>query len=93
MTKLLTVPLIGAVYLVAFPVIGFAVIASALVRRLSMAVAGGAADLAATMAPGFSPGEAHLTGKPGSEEAGAGEGAPELEGLAKEIDARKGERR
>jgi hypothetical protein len=70
-------------------VIGFALVAYALARKVAALVGGGAADFATTLTPGWRPGEAHLTGKPGEadkdlpHEHGAGDQA--LEALRKEI--------
>jgi len=52
----------------------------------------GAEELASTVSPGWTPGEAHMTGKP-SEEKGDEKTTPGLEKLEKEIEARKGERK
>lgn len=81
------VPLLGALFLMFLPVIGFALLGHAAWKRLVGGVKTGAEDLAASVTPGWAPGAAHFTGKPGEEKKGEGEekGAPELEKLAKEI--------
>jgi hypothetical protein len=90
------VPLLGALLLVSLPLIGFALFAYAIARRLTGAVGKGTTELAATVQPGrFAAGTAYFTGKPGEEEAaakkdGAGaSGSTELEKLEQEIASRK----
>ncbi len=83
-------PVMGLLFLVALPVIGFAVFAYAIAKRIAAPVRRGAEELASTVTPGMVHGEAHLTGKPGEEKASAGEGkaaeAPEaIAKLEKEI--------
>ncbi|HEY6001536.1 MAG TPA: hypothetical protein VIV57_01600 [Anaeromyxobacter sp.] len=92
------VPLLGALFLIFLPLIGFALFAYAIVKKVTGFAKRSATELAATVAPGgFATGEAHFTGKPGEEkpaEETAGEGEAkaqaEIERLAKEIEARKG---
>ena len=82
-------PMLGGLFVVFLPVIGFALVAYALGKKLAALVRGGAADFASTVTPGWRPGEAHLTGKPGQgdkdlpHEHGVGDQA--LEALRKEI--------
>jgi hypothetical protein len=89
------VPLLGALLLMFLPMIGFALFAYAIARKITGGVKQGATDLAATVQPGqFAAGAAYFTGKPGEEQApkqGAADAAksPELEQLEKEIAARK----
>jgi hypothetical protein len=85
------VPLLGALFLMFLPFIGFALFAYAIVRKVTGGVKQGATELAATVQPGsFAAGSAYFTGKPGEEEKKAeGAGSPELERLEKEIAARK----
>jgi hypothetical protein len=89
------VPLLGAMFLVFLPFIGFGMVAYAIVKRLTGGVKATAADLAATVSPGWAPGEAHLTGKPGEEKKAGAEGAatPELEKLEKEIAEKRSEKK
>ncbi len=88
------VPLLGALFLMFLPFIGFALFAYAVARKIAGAVGQGTTELAATVQPGrFAAGSAYFTGKPGEEEKKK-EGAeapksPELEKLEKEIAARK----
>ena len=87
------VPLLGALFLMFLPFIGFALLAHAIVKRVTGGVKEGATDLAATMSPGWRPGEAHLTGKPGEEEAGAAKPSAAVEKLEKEIAEKRGEKK
>jgi len=74
------VPILGATFLMALPVIGFVVLLQAIATRVLGFFRSGASDLAATVSPGWQPGEAHLTGK----DRGAAEGAqPPAQGDAK----------
>jgi hypothetical protein len=90
----LVVPVLGALFLMFLPLIGFALFFQAIVKKVTGGVKEGAADLAATLQPGWQPGEAHFTGKPG-EEGAPGEKADaaaptrELEALEKEIEAKR----
>jgi hypothetical protein len=87
------VPLLGALFLMFLPMIGFALFAYAIARKLTGGVKQGATELASTMQPGqFAAGAAYFTGKPGEEKKGEGAEAvksPELEQLEKEIATRK----
>ncbi len=91
------VPLLGALFLMFLPLIGFALFAYAIVKKVTGSVTQGATELASTIQPGqFAAGEAYFAGKP--EEEKKGEGAvdaaksPEIEKLEKEIADRKGEK-
>ena len=87
------VPVLGATFLMFLPLIGFALFAYAIAKKLTGGVKQTAAELASTMTPGgFAAGEAHFGGKPGEEKKGDAEpkAQAELEKLAKEIEARKG---
>lgn len=89
------VPLLGAVFLMFMPVIGFALFGYAIVKKVTGGVKQTAAELASTVSPGgFAAGEAHFGGKPGEEKKGEGEAkAPaEIEKLAKEIEERKNQK-
>jgi len=91
------VPLLGALFLVFLPFIGFALLGWAIVKKVTGGVKQTATELAATVAPGgFATGEAHFTGKPGEEkkeEGGEAKAQAHIEELAKEIEARKGEKK
>jgi hypothetical protein len=86
------VPLLGALFLMFLPFIGFALLGHAIVKRVTGGVKETATDLAATMTPGWRPGEAHLTGKPSEEKAGEGKATAEVTELEKEIAARRGDK-
>jgi hypothetical protein len=84
------VPILGALFLVFLPVIGFALLAQGLVKRVIGGVKTSAEDLAANVTPGWAPGAAHLTGKPGEEKkAGEAKAHPGLEKLEKEIEEKR----
>jgi hypothetical protein len=89
--KLLLAPVVGGLYVVAMPFIGIAMLANAIAKNLLGHAERGAADLAATMTPGWQPGEAHLTGKrPGDK--GEGEAAAtdeKIEELAREVEEKR----
>ncbi len=88
------VPLLGALFLMFLPFIGFALFAYAIAKKITGGVKQGATELASTIQPGqFAAGEAYFTGKPGEEKKGEAPKTPELEKLEKEIEARKGEKK
>ena len=86
------VPVLGGLFLIFLPLIGFALFALAIFRKVTGGVKEGAKELASTVSPGWTPGEAHMTGKPG-EEKGEAKATPGIEKLEKEIEARKGEQK
>jgi len=89
------VPLLGATFLMFLPLVGFALFAYAIAKKVAGGVKQTAAELASTVSPGgFAAGEAHFGGKPGEEKKADGEAsaAAEIEKLAKEIEARKGQK-
>jgi hypothetical protein len=84
---MLAAPALGGLFVVALPFIGFGVAAHALVR----AIAGGAKEVAATVAsPAMPAGSTALTGRP-VEKAATGEPARDVkaEELATEIEAKR----
>ena len=84
------VPLLGALFLMFLPFIGFALLAYAIVKKVTGGVKQGATELAATVQPGsFAAGSAYFTGKPGEEKKAEGATSPELEKLEQEIADRK----
>lgn len=86
------VPLLGALFLVFLPFIGFALFGYAIAKKVSATMKRGATELASTVVPGgFATGEAHFTGKRGEEKKAEGEAKAqkEIEDLAKEIESRK----
>jgi hypothetical protein len=88
------VPLLGALFLMFLPFIGFALFAYAIVKKVTGGVKQGATELASTIQPGqFAAGEAYFAGKPGEEKGGEAPRTPEMEKLEKEIAERKGDRK
>jgi hypothetical protein len=89
----LLMPVLGGLMVVFLPFIGLYMTAQAALRPLVGMFRRSAQDLAATVTPGWQPGEAHFTGKRSEEK--AVEVAPSkearLEELAREIDARRKE--
>lgn len=83
------VPLMGALFLMFLPFIGFGLLFYALARKVGLFAKRGAEDLASTMSPGWQPGEAHFTGKPGEEKPAEGSAPPAIEKLEKEIAEKK----
>jgi hypothetical protein len=57
------VPVLGAAFLMFLPLVGFAIALQALAAPAVKLFHSSAADLAATVSPGWQPGEAHFTGK------------------------------
>jgi hypothetical protein len=91
---LLVAPVLGGLYVVILPFIGFGMLAAYAWRRAAGGARQGASELAATMAPGWRPGEAHLTGRPGApaaegEVAAGGAGEEALRHVADEIAHRR----
>ncbi len=89
----LLMPLLGGLFVVFLPFIGFALFFHAIARKLVGGARRGAEELAATVTPGWVAGEAHLTGKPGEKKEGeAGEPAKSesMEKLEKEIREKRG---
>ncbi len=93
---LMLLPVLGGLFVVFLPVIGFALTIHAAARPIVGLFKRSAEDLAATVTPGWAPGEAHLTGKPGEKEPTEEKGPPRaderLEKLEKEIEAKRNER-
>lgn len=85
------IPVMGLLFLMFLPFIGFGLFAYAIAKRIAGLVGRGATELASTVHPGMVPGEAYLTGKAGEEkEAGAAPAAPEaIEKLEKEVAGRR----
>ena len=81
------VPLLGAMFAFFLPALGFLLTAQAAVVKVTGMARGGAGEL---MAPGYAPGMAHLTGKPGeAKQEGEAKATPELEKLAAEIEQKR----
>jgi hypothetical protein len=88
------VPVLGALFLMFLPFIGFGLFAYAIAKRLSGQVAQGATELASTVQPGsFAAGSAYFTGKHGDEKGAEAPRSAELEKLESEIAARKAEKK
>lgn len=88
-------PLMGAAFLMFLPFIGFYLAAHAAARPVVRMFTRSATELAATMQPGWQPGEAHLTGKRAEGEAAGEKGAAqegELSALQKEIESKRNEK-
>ena len=85
-------PVLGLTFLMFLPFIGFYLTIEAALRPVLRVFKQEATELAATMSPGWQPGEAHLTGKRHEESKiveGQGPPAAELEKLAQEIEAKR----
>ena len=79
-------PVVGGLFVIAYPIFGFSMMAYGLARKVLGLAGAGAMDLASTMAPGHAVGEAHLTGKPGE---GTKVEDEKLEKLGKEIEEKR----
>jgi hypothetical protein len=91
---LVILPVMGGLFVVFLPLIGFVLTIHAIAVRLAGGLKKRIGDLAATMHPGWTPGEAHLTGKPPKEGEKAEEGAAPakdeaLEKLTREIEEKR----
>ena len=91
-------PLMGAAFLMFLPFIGFYLAFQAALRPVAKLFRHSATEIAATMSPGWAPGEAHLTGKraegEGVEEKGpATPASEELAKIEREVEARRNERK
>jgi hypothetical protein len=82
-------PVLGGLFVVALPFIGFGVTAYAVGKRLAGLGHAGAREVAATMAPPFVPGEAHLTGEASEKDAGAPAKDERIDALQGEIEAKR----
>ena len=93
---LLLLPLLGGLFVVFLPVIGFVLTFYAAARPVVGLFKRSAEGLAATVTPGWVPGEAHLTGKRGEKKSGEHAEPPvadeRLEKLEKEIEEKRSER-
>lgn len=93
LTAFLLAPLLGGLFVVFLPFIGFAMFFQWAFQKVAGSAREGARDLAATVTPGWRPGEAHMTGRAldGKHEelpaGGAGEKA--LEDVAAEVARRR----
>jgi hypothetical protein len=87
------VPTMGALFLMFLPLVGFALFAYAIAKKLAASVTRGTTELAATVHPGsFAAGSAYFTGKRDEKkDAAEAPRSAELEKLEREIAERKGE--
>jgi hypothetical protein len=87
------VPILGATFLMFMPMIGFALFLQAMASPILKVFNRSAADLAATVSPGWQPGEAHFTGKSpenvGVEEKGPTTNDARLDALEREISEKR----
>ncbi len=87
------VPILGAAFLMFLPLIGFLMLFRAFGEKVVGVFRTSAADLAATVSPGWQPGEAHFTGKSpeyaGVEEKGPTSRGDALDALAAEIERKR----
>jgi len=86
-------PLLGALFLMTLPVLGFALSFEAAGRQVAALFSGGAGELAVAVAPGWVAGESHLTGQADRREAKCEEVDPldlRLAALEQEIARRRG---
>ncbi len=95
---LVLVPILGAAFLVFLPLIGFVLVLRALVEPILEVFRSSATEMAATVSPGWQPGESYFTGKR-PENAGAAQDPANaarderLDALAREIEERRRQRR
>jgi len=89
-------PIMGGLFVVFLPFIGFALAIYAAVKPLAALFHKSAQNLAATMTPGWQPGEAHFTGKR-ADELKEQKGPPSkddaLERLEREIESKRNEQK
>ncbi len=87
------VPVLGAAFIMFLPLIGFLLVLRALAEPVLEIFRSSATEMAATVSPGWQPGEAYFTGKrperAGAEQRGAPAVDERLEALAREIEARR----
>ena len=90
---LLLVPILGATFLMFLPLVGFVMLFRALGASVLRVFRTSAGELAATMSPGWQPGEAHFTGKRPEnavvEEKGPMARGDALDALAAEIERKR----
>ncbi len=90
---LVLVPLLGATFILFLPLIGFLLVLRALAEPVIEVFRSSATEMAATVSPGWHPGEAYFTGKrpEGAVAAEKGRTAADerLDALAREIEARR----
>lgn len=93
LVALLLAPLLGGLFVVVLPFIGFAMFFRWVFMKVTGTAREGARDLAATVSPGWRPGEAHLTGRAmdgkHAELSPGGAGEKALEDVTAEVAARR----
>lgn len=88
-------PIMGAAFLMFLPFVGFYLAAAAVLRPVTRGFRRSAEEVAATMTPGWVPGEAHLTGRRSEEKSVEEKGPPAGEALSdveREVAKRRSER-
>jgi len=93
---LVLTPVLGLAFLMFLPFIGFYLTIEAALQPVLRIFKHEASELAATMSPGWQPGEAHLTGKREEESKNVesqGPPADDLDALAREIEAKRQEKK
>lgn len=75
-------PIMGAAFLMFLPFVGFYLALSAALRPVTRGFRRSAEEVAATLTPGWAPGEAHLTGKRAEGEAVEEKGPPAEDALS-----------
>jgi hypothetical protein len=87
-------PALGGLFVMTLPFVGFGLVAYEVARRLAPGAKAGAKELAATVAPVWVPGEAHLAGTPtqGKDEEAPPRRDEKVEALAKEIEEKRAPR-
>jgi hypothetical protein len=85
-------PVLGAVFLMFMPFIGFYLTAQAALRPVGRLFKKSTTEIAASVSPGMAPGAAYLTGREGEKKVEGGEKSGELSELEKEIAAKRGEK-
>ncbi len=87
-------PIMGAAFLMFLPFVGFYLAISAALRPVTRGFRRSAEEVAATLAPGWVPGEAHLTGKRAEDKSVEEKGPPAedaLSGVEREVAKRREE--
>ncbi|KAA0256071.1 hypothetical protein FBQ97_14520 [Acidobacteria bacterium ACD] len=79
LAMLFMAPLMGGLYVMFLPFVGFALLFDYAARRVYRAVKGGAKDAAVAVAPAYRAGEAHLAGEPPKDEKKAVEESPKAD--------------
>ena len=95
LVALLLAPLLGGLFVVFLPFIGFAMFFQWVFRKVTGTAREGARDLAATVTPGWRPGEVHMTGRAmdtkHAELPAGGAGEKALEDVAAEVARKRAE--